>query len=439
MAEAAHPEANIIFGAMVDEKLEDEVWITVVATGYGDEPAALTARGQRASAGRATAGREPRLSRARPAWRHRRARSPEFLPPVAGRHAVESARVRGVVAAGHPLTAEAGAEVLREGGNAVDAAVAAVLMSFVAESPLTGPGAGGFMLVHTAGGETTCSTSSSPRRPRSRRAGAGAARADRGRLRRPMQVFNIGPSSCGASTARRRAWRRRSSASARCRSPSSSRRRPRGRRAKASRSTRCRRSSPDPRADPHARRRRRRDLRARGQARARGDELHLPELGDLLDRLGAEGPGFLYEGDVARAVERLGARARRPAHARRPRRLRGGRARARAGRLSRPRGAHQPAAVVGRDPDRRRARAARRASTGRATCATLVGVMASANAARDENSSRASHSEGYHERFLARTRSTSPARSPATGPSLQPPRLHHARLGHGRRRRRAPA
>src|SRR3712207_7540362 len=26
-------------------------------------------------------------------------------------------------------------------------------MSFVAESPLTGPGAGGFMLVHTAGGE----------------------------------------------------------------------------------------------------------------------------------------------------------------------------------------------------------------------------------------------------------------------------------------------
>ncbi len=34
--EAAHPEANIIFGAMVDEKLGDQVWITVVATGYGD-------------------------------------------------------------------------------------------------------------------------------------------------------------------------------------------------------------------------------------------------------------------------------------------------------------------------------------------------------------------------------------------------------------------
>ncbi len=55
---------------------------------------------------------------------------------------------RGCVAAGHPVTAEAGAWALREGGNAVDAAVAAVLASFAAESPLTGFGAGGYMLVH---------------------------------------------------------------------------------------------------------------------------------------------------------------------------------------------------------------------------------------------------------------------------------------------------
>ena len=61
---------------------------------------------------------------------------------------------RGVVAAGHPVTAEVGAQVLREGGNAVDAAVCSVLTSFVCESQLTGFGAGGFMMVHE-GGEST--------------------------------------------------------------------------------------------------------------------------------------------------------------------------------------------------------------------------------------------------------------------------------------------
>src|SRR4051794_22716127 len=69
--------------------------------------------------------------------------------PLPGAHLMS-----GVVAAGHPLSAEAGAQVLREGGNAVDAAVCAVLASFAVESPLTGFGAGGFMMVHE-GGETT--------------------------------------------------------------------------------------------------------------------------------------------------------------------------------------------------------------------------------------------------------------------------------------------
>jgi gamma-glutamyltranspeptidase / glutathione hydrolase len=58
--------------------------------------------------------------------------------------------MRGAIAAGHPLTAEAGAAVLAEGGNAVDACIAAAFASWVAESPLTGPGAGGFLLVHRA-------------------------------------------------------------------------------------------------------------------------------------------------------------------------------------------------------------------------------------------------------------------------------------------------
>lgn len=53
----------------------------------------------------------------------------------------------GIVAAGHAATAEVGAAILRDGGNAVDAAIAAVSTSFCAEPVLTGAGGGGFMLV----------------------------------------------------------------------------------------------------------------------------------------------------------------------------------------------------------------------------------------------------------------------------------------------------
>ncbi|HEY4280870.1 MAG TPA: gamma-glutamyltransferase [Conexibacter sp.] len=63
------------------------------------------------------------------------------------RSAAGSDASRGVVAAGHPRSAQAGAEALRAGGNAVDAALAAVLTSFAAEPLLTGLGAGGYMLV----------------------------------------------------------------------------------------------------------------------------------------------------------------------------------------------------------------------------------------------------------------------------------------------------
>ncbi len=46
VSEAAHPDANIIFGAMVDEKLEDQVWVTVVATGYKDGSSSRSSRGR---------------------------------------------------------------------------------------------------------------------------------------------------------------------------------------------------------------------------------------------------------------------------------------------------------------------------------------------------------------------------------------------------------
>ncbi len=59
----------------------------------------------------------------------------------------------GVVAAGHPVSARAGADALREGGNAVDAALGAMLASFACEPLLTGLGAGGYMLVVAPGQE----------------------------------------------------------------------------------------------------------------------------------------------------------------------------------------------------------------------------------------------------------------------------------------------
>jgi gamma-glutamyltranspeptidase / glutathione hydrolase len=60
----------------------------------------------------------------------------------------------GAIAAGHPLTADAGARVLASGGNAVDALITAACTAFVVEGPLTGPTGGGFLLVHADGATT---------------------------------------------------------------------------------------------------------------------------------------------------------------------------------------------------------------------------------------------------------------------------------------------
>jgi cell division protein FtsZ len=81
VSEAAHPDANIIFGAMVDDKLDDQVWVTVVATGYGDEGRRKSVQMLNEPAG------EPRVQRAatpRPARRGGLSvdelEVPEFLP-----------------------------------------------------------------------------------------------------------------------------------------------------------------------------------------------------------------------------------------------------------------------------------------------------------------------------------------------------------------------
>ena len=72
--------------------------------------------------------------------------------------------IAAAVAAGHPATAEAGAEILADGGSAADAAVAACLASCVAETVMTGLLGGGHGIYFDArvGRRRGCSTASSP-------------------------------------------------------------------------------------------------------------------------------------------------------------------------------------------------------------------------------------------------------------------------------------
>jgi cell division protein FtsZ len=87
VGQAAHPEANIIFGAMIDEKVEDHLWVTVVATGYGDRPLIRATPGgdrQRLGIEPRDVDREPRVRRTRAPARARGGLPdvdvPEFVP-----------------------------------------------------------------------------------------------------------------------------------------------------------------------------------------------------------------------------------------------------------------------------------------------------------------------------------------------------------------------
>jgi gamma-glutamyltranspeptidase / glutathione hydrolase len=210
--------------------------------------------------------------------------------------------MKGVVAAGHPLTAEAGADVLRADGNAVDAAVAAVLMSFVAESPLTGPGAGGFMLVHT-GGESHLLDFfvAAPGRGVEGREPTALVPIDVRFAEDAIQRFNVGPASNGAygttlglaQTLERFGSARLSELTA---APARAARE--GVEVVPMQAFLFTVLDPILNSTPECA-----AIYAPGGRLLReGDTIRLPELGDLLERLGAEGPGFLYRGDVAHAV-----------------------------------------------------------------------------------------------------------------------------------------
>ncbi len=104
---------------------------------------------------------------------------------------------KGAVAAGHPLTAEAGAKVLREGGNAVDAALGAMLTSFVCEPLLTGLGAGGYMMVAGPGQPPALLDFFVEAPERAEDGSAAELEAVDVSFGDAVQVFYIGPASCG--------------------------------------------------------------------------------------------------------------------------------------------------------------------------------------------------------------------------------------------------
>lgn len=74
VGEAAHPDANIIFGANIDEELDDQIWITVVATRFDAKPGGRS---------RPAAAREPGSVRDR-GGRGERSSPRESMPSVSG-------------------------------------------------------------------------------------------------------------------------------------------------------------------------------------------------------------------------------------------------------------------------------------------------------------------------------------------------------------------
>ena len=210
---------------------------------------------------------------------------------------------RGVVAAGHTLTAEAGAQALRDGGNAVDAAVAAALMSFVAESPLTGPGAGGFMLVHTASGEDHLLDFfvAAPGRGLGGEPPAALQPIDVRFSDEGIQRFNIGPSSCGVpgtALGIAEALDRFGSLSLGdlVSGPAEAARE--GVEVTPMQALLFEILEPILGSTPETAAL----YQPNGRPLGVGERVRLPEMAELLERLGREGPAFIYTGDVARAL-----------------------------------------------------------------------------------------------------------------------------------------
>ena len=312
-----------------------------------------------------------------------------------------------MVAAGHPRSAEVGAEVLREGGNAVDAAIAAVLASWVCEPLLTGPGAGGYMLVAGAGEEPAlldffvAAPGAGADQPSTRR-----SCPTRSTSATPTQVFNCGVASCGvpgspAGLSRRRA-RAGDGAARRARGPGGARWRATGVPLNATQAYVFDLLGGILVATPEARA----EFAPDGRPLRAGEPFRSPLLAETIERLGAEGAAPFYAAATSRPRSpRTSARARRPAS---PRRTSRATSRSRASRRA---PATAGARVLTNPPPvgRRRAAGARvrspraRAAAGAPDAAALVAVMGEVQALRTPSSSPGSTSRASSSASSARS------------------------------------
>jgi len=101
-----------------------------------------------------------------------------------------------VVAAGHRLTAEAGADVLRAGGTAFDAAIAAVVMACVCEPVLCSPGGTGHAMIRDGSSGEISVVDFFAQTPRwSRRPDGVGVRAVHADFGPASQAFHVGPAT----------------------------------------------------------------------------------------------------------------------------------------------------------------------------------------------------------------------------------------------------
>ncbi len=232
----------------------------------------------------------------------------------------------------------------------------------VTESPLTGLGAGGYMLVHTDAEEPSCSTSSSPPPV--------SSGIERSSELVPVPVHFTADIVAGVQRRRRLLRGARHPGRARARRSQRFGSMPLGR-ARRPRRRRLAREGVVVNAEQayfleilapiltHYRGGAR-DLRAGGPAAA--SRRHGSASRRSATRSSASAPTAPSPSTAARSRRPISAwvlERRRHARRRRPGGLRADRAGAGRGQLPRARDAHQPAAVLGRDPDRLRARAAR--------------------------------------------------------------------------------